>query len=97
MSDYIPITLTIAGRPYKLRAERNEEEAVRKAAKEIDGLLSQYAENAKHSDKQDLLAMAALHFATMGIRIMNESQFITNSLKPTLTHIDTVLNEALKD
>lgn len=97
MSDYIPITLNIAGRPYKLRAERNEEEAVRKAAKEIDGLLSQYAENAKHSDKQDLLAMAALHFATMGIRIMNESQFITNSLKPTLTHIDTVLNEALKD
>jgi len=97
MSDYLPINLTIAGRPYKLRAERHEEEAVRKAAKEIDGLLSQYAENAKHSDKQDLLAMAALHFATMGLKLMNESQFITESLQPTLTNIDTVLSEALKD
>lgn len=97
MSEYIPITLTIAGRPYKLRAERNEEESVRKAAKEIDGLLSQYAENAKHSDKQDLLAMAALHYASLGIRLMKESQFITESLQPMLTNIDTILNESLKD
>lgn len=97
MSDYIPINVQIAGRPYRLKADPRDEETVRKAAKEIDGLINQYSEHVKHSDKQDLATMAALHFATIALSLQNETQFINQSLGSTLTQIDTVLAEALKD
>jgi cell division protein ZapA len=97
MANELPITITIEGRPYKLTIDRNEEETIRKAAKLIEGQISHYAGNYRYSDKQDLLAMAALHFATMSINNQEEVQFITNSLSPTITDINRILDEALKD
>ena len=97
MADELPITITIAGRPYRLTIDRNEEESIRKAAKQIEGQISHYAGNYRYSDKQDLLAMVALHFATIGIHAQDEASFITNSLSNTLTDIDNILTESLKD
>jgi len=97
MADELPITINIAGRPYKLTVNRNEEELIRKAAKHIEGQISHYAGNFRYSDKQDLLAMVTLHFATLAINNQNEVEFATNSLSPTLTDIDNLLTEALKD
>jgi len=97
VADELPITITIAGRPYRLTINRKEEETIRKAAKHIEGQISHYAENFRYSDKQDLLAMVVLHFATMSINNQEEVSFVTNSLSPTLTNIDSILTEALKD
>jgi cell division protein ZapA (FtsZ GTPase activity inhibitor) len=97
MANELPITITIAGRPYKLTVDRNEEEIIRKAAKHIEGQISHYAGNFKYSDKQDLLAMVVLHFATLAINNQNEVAFTANSLTPMLTDIDNILTEALKD
>ena len=97
MADELPITITIAGRPYRLTISRNEEETIRKAAKHIEGQISHYAGNYKYSDKQDLLAMVALHFTTTAMYAQNESSFIANNLSPYLNDIDSVLTEALKD
>lgn len=97
MADELPITINIAGRPYKLTVNRNEEETIRKAAKHIEGQISHYAGNYRYSDKQDLLAMVALHFTTLAINAQNEAYFANNSLTPTLTDIDHILTEALKD
>jgi cell division protein ZapA (FtsZ GTPase activity inhibitor) len=97
MADELPITITIAGRPYKLTINRNEEETIRKAAKHIEGQISHYAGNYRYSDKQDLLAMVVLHFATLAINNQNEVTFVNESLTPTLTDIDSILTEALKD
>jgi cell division protein ZapA (FtsZ GTPase activity inhibitor) len=97
MADELPITITIAGRPYKLTINRSEEETIRKAAKLIEGQISHYAENYRYSDKQDLLAMVALHYTTTAMYAQNESSFITNNLSPNLTDIDSILTEALKD
>jgi cell division protein ZapA (FtsZ GTPase activity inhibitor) len=97
VADELPITITIAGRPYRLTIGRNEEEIVRKAAKHIEGQISHYAGNYRYSDKQDLLAMVALHFATLAIHAQNEASFVTNSLSTTLTDIDGILTETLKD
>jgi cell division protein ZapA (FtsZ GTPase activity inhibitor) len=97
MADELPITITIEGRPYKLTISRNEEEVIRIAAKHIEGQISHYAKNFKYSDKQDLLAMVALHFATLAINNKNEVSFVTDSLSPTLTEINSILTEALKD
>jgi len=97
MADELPITITIEGRPYKLTISRNEEETIRKAAKHIEGQISHYAKNYRYNDKQDLLAMVALHFATIAIHAQDEASFATDSLSPTLTDIDRILTEALKD
>ena len=97
MANELPITVTIAGRPYRLTINRNEEETIRKAVKNIEGQISHYAGNYRYSDKQDLLAMVALHFATLADNAQNEASFVTNSLSPTLNDIDSILTEALKD
>jgi len=97
MADELPITVTIAGRPYRLTVSRKEEENIRKAVKNIDGQISHYAGNYRYSDKQDLLAMVALHFATVANNVQHEAAFISNSLTPTLTDMDSILTEALKD
>jgi cell division protein ZapA (FtsZ GTPase activity inhibitor) len=97
MADELPITITIAGRPYRLTIARNEEETIRKAAKHIEGQISHYAGNYRYSDKQDLLAMVVLHFATLAINNQEEVTFTTNTLSPTLTDLDKILTEALED
>lgn len=97
MADELPITISIAGRPYKLTVNRNEEETIRKAAKHIEGQIIHYAENFRYSDKQDLLAMVVLHFATLAINNQNEVAFVTNSLSPALNDINSILTEVLKD
>ena len=97
MADELPITITIAGRPYRLTIARDEEETVRKAAKHIEGQISHYAGNYRYSDKQDLLAMVVLHFATLAINNQEEVTFTTKTLSPTLTDLDKILTEALED
>jgi cell division protein ZapA (FtsZ GTPase activity inhibitor) len=97
MADELPITITIAGRPYRLTIARDEEETIRKAAKHIEGQISHYAGNYRYSDKQDLLAMVVLHFATLAINNQEEVTFTTNTLSPTLTDLDKILTEALED
>ena len=97
MADELPITITIAGRPYRLTIARDEEETIRKAAKHIEGQINHYAGNYRYSDKQDLLAMVVLHFATLAINNQEEVTFTTNTLSPTLTDLDKILTEALED
>jgi cell division protein ZapA (FtsZ GTPase activity inhibitor) len=97
MANELPITVTIAGRPYRLTINRNEEETIRNAVKNIEGQISQYAGNFRYSDKQDLLAMVALHYATLATNAQNEASFVINSLSPALNDIDSILTEALKD
>lgn len=97
MADELPITITIAGRPYRLTIAREEEEIIRKAAKHIEAQMSHYAGNYKHNDKQDLLAMVALHFATTAINNENEVSFVNESLSPTLTDLDKILTDVLED
>ncbi|NVO19251.1 MAG: cell division protein ZapA [Bacteroidetes bacterium] len=97
MADEIGVTIHVAGRPYPLRIKREEEEEIRKAAKLVDEQLNYYAKNYRHNDKQDLLAMVALHYATIGMNAEEESGFIKKELQGTLNEIDNLLTVALKD
>jgi len=61
----LKINLVIAGRSYPLSVNsNNEEEGMRKAAANINQLISKYEKNYAVSDKQDVLAMCALQFAS---------------------------------
>lgn len=61
----LKINVVIAGRTYPLSVNNSkEEEGMRKAANAINKLISLYEKNYAVSDKQDVLAMSALQFAS---------------------------------
>jgi len=60
----LSIKVTIANRVYPLTIEPDEEESVRKAASLINETVKQHEQQFAVKDKQDLLAMCALQYAT---------------------------------
>tara|TARA_B110000091_G_C13520475_1_gene352221 strand:- start:71 stop:400 length:330 start_codon:yes stop_codon:yes gene_type:complete len=61
----LKINIVIAGRTYPLSVKNTkEEEGMRKAATAINNLIAKYEQNYAVSDKQDVLAMSALQFAS---------------------------------
>ena len=64
MAQGLKIKLSIADRIYPMTVLPEEEEGLRLAAKKIDQLLKHYEQNYAVRDKQDVLAMCALQFAS---------------------------------
>ncbi|QTD39399.1 cell division protein ZapA [Polaribacter batillariae] len=72
----LKINIVIAGRTYPLSVNNTkEEEGMRKAANAINSLITKYEQNYAVSDKQDVLAMCALQFASkLEISSLNKEQ-----------------------
>ena len=64
MSEKLKIKISIADRVYPLTVEPSQEEGLRSASKKIDTMIKQFEENYAVRDKQDVLAMCALQFAS---------------------------------
>ncbi|MFN3967881.1 cell division protein ZapA [Flavobacterium sp.] len=64
MEDKLKIKLSIADRVYPLTVDLSQEEGLRSASKKIDAMIKQFEENYAVRDKQDVLAMCALQFAS---------------------------------
>ena len=64
MSEKLKIKISIADRVYPLTIDPRQEEGLRKAAKSIEKLLKQFEQSYAVRDKQDVLAMCALQFAS---------------------------------
>lgn len=79
MAEPLKIKVTIAGRVYPINVKNeNEEEGMRKAAKHINDLVTKFEKNYAVSDKQDVLAMCALQFASLiEINSINKDQDMT--------------------
>lgn len=64
MSEKLKIKLSIANRVYPLTIDAKQEEGLRKAAKNIETMIKQFEQSYSVRDKQDVLAMCALQFAS---------------------------------
>ncbi len=64
MSEKLKIKISIADRVYPLNVDYAQEEALRTASKKIDAMIKQFEQNYAVRDKQDVLAMCALQFAS---------------------------------
>ena len=64
MSEKLKIKLSIADRVYTLTINPAQEEGLRKAAKNIEQLTKKFEQSYAVRDKQDVLAMCALQFAS---------------------------------
>ncbi|CAM1346758.1 cell division protein ZapA [Tenacibaculum insulae] len=61
----IKVNVVIAGRTYPLSVNNtDEEQGMRTAAKNINDLIAKFEQNYAVADKQDVLAMCALQFAS---------------------------------
>ena len=68
--DEVPIRIELAGRAYPLTVHPDEEQNIRQAAQEINESIVRLKDHYPMTDKQDLLAMAALEVTT---RVLNAS------------------------
>ncbi|MCK9219420.1 MAG: cell division protein ZapA [Bacteroidales bacterium] len=91
------ISLPVAERTYRLAIEKGHEELFRKAAKLIDKRIKDYSTSYAYKDKQDLLAMVALEYAT---NFLQSEQLLSEQelqWEGKLTEIDQALDSQLKD
>ncbi|EAR11993.1 hypothetical protein PI23P_11687 [Polaribacter irgensii 23-P] len=93
----LKINLVIAGRTYPLSVKNtNEEEGMRKAASAINKLIGMYEQNYAVSDKQDVLAMCALQFASKSEISSLEKGFENTEITNKLEELTNLLSTHLK-
>jgi len=87
----ITITVKVADRPYRLKVNGDKEEMMRKAANEINEKTKEYANHYAFNDKQDLLAMTALHFALEAMDVGQVQSKNSSAAREKIRAIDEML------
>ena len=92
MGEKLSIKLHIANRIYPMKIQRDSEEYIRNAVKEIEGRLKFYEENYAIKDKQDLLAMCLIEYASKFESVNNKNIVDDGSLMERLNEIEAILD-----
>ena len=87
----LSIKVSIANRVYPLKINIEEEEAIRKAVKLLNDKLKEYEDNYSVKDKQDLLAMCAVMFATQIVKNENKTLIDGDSFEHQLAELEALL------
>lgn len=91
--DKLSIKLNIANRFYPMKIERSSEEIIRNSVKKIDDRLKFYEDNYAIKDKQDLLAMCLIEYASK-LEKINQNKFISDDgISDKLTKLDELLSD----
>ena len=89
--DKLSIKLHIANRIYPMKIERKSEEYIRNAVKKIEERLKFYEDNYAIKDKQDLLAMCLIEYASKFETINNKKVVEDDGLTEKLAELDAIL------
>ena len=95
MSEQLKIKLSIANRVYPLTIAPGQEEGLRKAAKNIDAMITQFEQNYSVRDKQDVLVMCALQFASQVEQKTIDKDNVSEEVKNRLSALDELLHTHL--
>lgn len=88
----ISIKINIADRVYPLRVTTEEEEIIRYAAKLINEKIKELQDNYSVRDKQDLLSMCVLQYATGMIKAEKAVQSTDVDLEQSIHELDNLLS-----
>ena len=91
MAEKLKIKLSIANRVYPLTIEPSQEEGLRKAALQIDGMIKQFEQSYSVRDKPDVLAMCALQFASQTEQKTIDKENLSEDVEHRLEAIDQLL------
>ena len=89
--DKLSIKLHVANRIYPMKIERKSEEFIRNAIKTIEERLKFYEENYAIKDKQDLLAMCLIEYASK-FESINNKNVDDDGLNEKLAEIESLLS-----
>ncbi|WP_353132725.1 cell division protein ZapA [Pseudopedobacter sp.] len=93
----ISIKINIADRVYPLKIDADEEELVRRAAKLINDRIKEFQENYAVKDKQDLLSMCVLHYATATLKAEKKASNEDTDLADKVYSLDSILTDFFKE
>ncbi|SFD24810.1 cell division protein ZapA [Algibacter pectinivorans] len=91
MSEKLKIKLSIANRVYPLTIDASQEEGLRKAAKNIEVMIKQFEQSYSVRDKQDVLAMCALQFASQVEQKSIDKATVSEHVEEKLNALNDVL------
>ncbi|CAN5164746.1 hypothetical protein BH09BAC5_BH09BAC5_28450 [soil metagenome] len=89
------VKITIAGRVYPIKIDAAEEAFVHDAAKRINERVAQLEQGFVVKDKQDLLALTALQFATQYLEAQTNVIDNKEGLLASLVEVDDILEAQL--
>ena len=89
--DKLSIKINIANRLYPMKIDRKSEEYIRNAVKNIEKRLKYYEENYAIQDKQDLLAMCLIEYASKFETVNNKNIVEDDGLTDRLLKLDNLL------
>jgi cell division protein ZapA len=89
------VKITIAGRSYPIKVDSAEEAYVHDAAKRINERVAQLEQGFVVKDKQDLLALTALQFATQYLETQTKVIDDKDGLIASLVEVDELLDAHL--
>ncbi|ALJ04233.1 cell division protein ZapA [Pseudalgibacter alginicilyticus] len=95
MSEKLKIKLSIANRVYPLTIDPSQEEGLRKAAKNIDAMIKQFEQSYSVRDKQDVLAMCALQFASQVEQKTIDKEYVNEHVEEKLNALNQLLQAHL--
>ena len=99
MGELLSVKVSIANRTYPLRITKEEEEKVLQAAQSVNKCIKEFEDSYAVKDKQDLLAMCALQFASeaMGQHKKGFKQQDNNQLIKEIDDLSSVIDQYLAD
>ena len=93
METKIKIKVKIADRIYPLTIRPEQEEVIRSSVKKIDQMIKQLEESYAVRDKQDVLAMCSLQYATKLIQRNNLNNIKDHENLKKLSNINELIKE----
>ncbi|PKG52786.1 MULTISPECIES: cell division protein ZapA [Olleya] len=95
MADTLKIKLSIANRVYPLTIAPSQEEGLRLAAKKIEAMITKFEQSYSVRDKQDVLAMCALQFASQVEQKALDKDHVTEHVQDKLEALNDMLQSHL--
>ena len=93
--DKLSIKINIANRIYPMKIERSSEEYIRNAVKKIESRLKFYESNYAIKDKQDLLAMCLIEYASKFESNNSKKVIEDDGITEILNNIDSLLEDKI--
>ena len=93
MSNQQKIKLSIADRVYPLTIKPEQEEGLRMATKKIEEMIKRFEKSYAVRDKQDVLAMCALQFATQVEQKQIDTIEVDQHVEEKLENLNQLLHD----
>jgi len=95
MTELLKIKISIGNRVYPLTVPPSQEEGLRRAAKKIEAMINEFEKNYSVRDKQDVLAMCALQFASQVEQKVLDKEYSNEHIEDKLMAFNVLLSSHL--